>query len=816
MMTYYSHKEKELHEHIKGVMNKASNRTPSKIVEVAALFHDIGKINPHFQNKLIRGQNSGYSSHSYLSVAALCSFVTKNIHFVENRFGTGFERQCYEVSLLIAKHHGNLPDLNNGIFRIKELKLLQDFLLENQELPISEYLTQHFSQFENHTPFSLHDKGILRSLKILNTAYSSIRKGIDKHLEFFLDIQYNFSCLIESDKRDASNNQEYKSLRAKDANLHFSKALTNCINSFASTTPINKVRTEIRNEALKNLQVKLGSDNTRVFSLTAPTGSGKTMMLLSLASEIQGHNPEHKIIYALPFLSIIDQVTQICTKIIGEGEDSVLSIDSRSENYEVKELIEYSDIDGISYPEKVEQLSKLVFSSLTFDHYFIVTTFVQLFETLVSNENKTLLKLPNFAKSIILIDEIQALPPRLYTFFIALLDELCKRIDSYVIVSSATMPYLAVDEDDNARKLFYRYPKSEELEKRELLEVPKYFANPVFNRYTINRINDNNFTLDKLASHILSSEQSCLVILNTIQDTKDLFSHMLNEKNISGDMMMLLNTHFHLLDRKDKIQKSQKILQEGKKVILISTQLIEAGVDIDFPVVYRDMCPLPNIIQSAGRCNRNGMINKGKVFFFDLLNKHGKRSCELIYRDKASKEFLEFSRNAFLGVLNEEQLFNIQSKFFKEEIADKLSVGKHFQTGLNDSSESLDLVSCIANAQFETLGQFRLIDKKVFGEEYRYYIPECNDSEFEKLDELSSQLIKCNDKSKSRLLKLKVESQIKSMSERIVSINLNSNNKSFRPPSSEAIFGIRKLIKHDDFYSSVNGLILDPQTDFIL
>src|SRR5690606_15150758 len=151
----------------------------------------------------------------------------------------------------------------------------------------------------------------------------------------------------------------------------------------------------------------------------------------------------------------------------------------------------------------------------------------------------------------------------------------------------------------------------------ELLEPTKYFENNVFNRYVVNVI-DEDLSIESLAERILQEDSSVLVILNTIQDTKDLYEELSELSDV-----YLLNTHFTPEDRLDKIEEVKKLLS-NKKVILISTQLIEAGVDIDFPTVYRDLCPLPSLIQSAGRCNRNKKIDLGNVNLIRLKNRKGK------------------------------------------------------------------------------------------------------------------------------------------------------------------------------------------------
>ena len=180
-------------------------------------------------------------------------------------------------------------------------------------------------------------------------------------------------------------------------------------------------------------------------------------------------------------------------------------------------------------------------------------------------------------------------------------------------------------------------------------------------------------------------------------------------KNLSNNYdkkeCVLLNTHFTLKDRRRKIWLCKRRLKQGEKIILISTQLIEAGVDIDFPNVYRDFCPLPSLIQAAGRCNRNGeLTNKdgnlqfGDVFFFALQKESGKFSSELIYRDEA-KNFLKYCRDNLPETTTESEFYKIQKDFFKTEIGEYLKFGVHNQFG-----EELDFVKLINKAAFETSG----------------------------------------------------------------------------------------------------------------
>jgi CRISPR-associated endonuclease/helicase Cas3 len=796
---YKSHPDKLLFDHLTSVAEKACMRWNSKIVEVISFFHDLGKINPNFQNKL-QGKETGYSNHAYLSAVTWMIFCAKNPEIVKKWKDINKE-DIFAIATIIAKHHGNLTDMNKGFFLEEPRDELKFFLFSKPEIPISEFL--QFLIIHKDFVFDLSNLEADYYFNRTQTLfYARLKTKIQNPLYFFHNTQFGFACLIEADKRDAGDSNDYQRLIiGNQLREIYGQRLHEELNQYKKDSALNCLRTEMRNEALESIKSKL-ENGERVFTLTSPTGSGKTMMLLALANEIIRRNPEHDLLYALPFLSITEQVEAIAKKVF--GENLVLRVDSKSENKELQKLLEESDNE----PEKIQELLCRVFSNETFDHPFIITTFVRFFETLVSNRNSELLKLPNFSKRIFLIDEVQALPPRLYIFFAALLDEFCIRFDSYAILSTATMPYFEIDAktDDriSARNLFKNYPKYGEAKNRELLNAKAHFSNDIFNRYTIKHIDNDTFIIDDLVDEIRLQDKSCLIILNTIQDTKDLYEKF----QYQPDIYILLNTHFHLEDRKAKIKYCKEKLEAGERVVLISTQLIEAGVDIDFPVLYRDLCPLPSLIQSAGRCNRNGSSEKGKVYFFELRNKsQNKLRADLIYRDEVGKEFLSFCKENIIGEIFEKDLFGIQEKFFKEKVGG-LNIGWHFQTGLNNGDNKIEMVECIQNSRFETLGQFKLIDKKVFGEEYRYYVPkDDNDSSFEELMEFQEQVHGRKPFKESKILQLKLEMQLRSMSERVVTVRLSDSQKSLAPQASEEVFGIKKLTQ-ENAYSVKKGIVL--------
>lgn len=492
--------------------------------------------------------------------------------------------------------------------------------------------------------------------------------------------------------------------------------------------------------------------------------AGKTYTLLSLASAIQNHRPDFGILYALPFLSITEQVEDICRWRIENDKEQglvkeILSVNSKAINDRIQRA--QADLDNRQDEENLKRLLEEDFLGNTFDHPFVITTFVQLFETLVSNRNSTLLKLPNFARRIFLIDEVQALPPRLYIFFAAWLEAFCHKYDAYAILSTATMPHFSIKAksfiaDDMNPALLFKDSK----EPFSILNARQFFTEDVFNRYRIILLSEGPFKMDQLAEHVRSQQESCLIILNTIKDTKELFCCLDGEPNL-----YLLNTHFTPADRRKKIKIIKNHLENKEKVTLVSTQLIEAGVDIDFPIVYRDLCPLPSLIQSAGRCNRNKKLPYGQVYFFHLTKDNGKSSANLIYRNEA-KRFLEFCKQHIQDNTQEKDLYDIQAAFF-QSIANDLSIG--------EVEEGFNLIECVNNAQFKKLGQFKLIDEKRFGNEFQYYIPKNDkDREYNKAVEIMQLMFAEKEKGYKYVKRYAIElnQQLKKLADRMITIRV--------------------------------------------
>ena len=507
-------------------------------------------------------------------------------------------------------------------------------------------------------------------------------------------------------------------------------------------------------------------------------------------------------------------VEDICLNIFQENAEFVTRLDSRSQDPQLEQLLE----DAEEQPEKNSELLQRSFSRDTWDAGFIITTFVQMFETLLSNRNATLLRLPNFGKCIFLLDEIQALPPRLYVFFAAYLQAFCEKYDCYAIFSTATMPNLRLpDTNIEATHLFLscKTPTA-------LLDFAPYYSAEPFDRYIVSRADEMhpNFSLHELADHIKANCSSCLVVLNTIEDSRRLYEILCPDKQCQN--VLLLNTHFTLEDRRAKIAICKQRLDDKQPVILVSTQLIEAGVDIDFPVVYRDLCPLPSLIQSAGRCNRNKYADVGYVYFFELHGDNGKPRAELIYRDRADRWILEFVRERIQGSIPERDLLQVQMDYF-ERINTNLAIGDH--PLLVGKERKLDnLISRINEFAFEIVGSFRLIDEQTFGEEYRYYVASGeNDTAWQDLKKRRGEFAQAISQAEqsgerlsyaeSRRYQIAIEEQLRRMSARVVQVRVHNNSEPIPVVKTsrgepEVICGLRNLVAPERDYSFHIGIDL--------
>jgi CRISPR-associated endonuclease/helicase Cas3 len=353
--------------------------------------------------------------------------------------------------------------------------------------------------------------------------------------------------------------------------------------------------------------------------------------------------------------------------------------------------------------------------------------------------------------------------------------------------------------DHDLENFFGRYQSPHE---HELLST-EHFGDPLFDRYEVTSAGDGFTSKDELADMVQAEDESVLVILNTIQDTHDLFELL---RHNSDAEVILLNTHFIPADRRCKIKRCQ---EADGRVILISTQLIEAGVDISFQVLYRDVCPVPSVVQAAGRCNRNGESEhgKGRVVLFKLGDGQ-KARADYVYGGNNAK-FLSYSKRELLGShFTEPEMLNVQRQFFDTEIQEKTKFGVHYSGLYDDGGNELDFVKRMKQAAFAEIGKFQLIDHE-HGEQYSFYVPENGeDSQFDQLKRLQQELIEVpfNEHDTRRAKYQQLQDHLRRMGDRIVQVRISEYDEETSPPAMtiDQCFGIRLL--RPDLYDRREGL----------
>lgn len=383
------------------------------------------------------------------------------------------------------------------------------------------------------------------------------------------------------------------------------------------------------------------------FTLTSPTGTGKTLAMLAFALEHIRNNQNNRIIVVLPYLNLIDQTVDIYRKIF---KDSGIVYEDHSMAHENRES------DGNFYVER-------------WNSPVIITTTVRFFEALFENSAPDCRKLHHIANSVILFDEAQSMPPSLAAPTLSALAYLCDRFGSTVVFSTATQPaFEFMKGSDN------------ELEKwkpEEIIPNSKSFYNKC-RRVNVEWRIDRQTSFDKIAEEA-SAVRQCCIIVNNKRHALEMFNKL---KKYDLDEVYHISTNMCPAHRIDVLNEIKQRLEQDLPCHVVSTQCIEAGVDLDFSKLFRSIAPLDAIIQAAGRCNRKGNPDMGSVVVFIPENDG--------IRDYPSATYQEFTTNVILMLHENNGFLDIYStetinQYYKNCFKDK--EGKH---ALLDAIESLD------------------------------------------------------------------------------------------------------------------------------
>jgi len=538
---------------------------------LAGLWHDVGKYQDEFQRRL-RGESV---SVEHAGVGARLAF--------EQDQGKGLA-----LAFAIAGHHGGLMNLQTTD---TETTHLVERLRKNERL---------LTGCRRDVPTWIMDCRIPDFPEFLES-YGSIRDREKDTLRLRTElwVRFLFSCLIDADRLDtatvgAAEQKGRCSDYASIAELHcrcddFIDRLAESLPSERKDHPVNLARADILHQCRQAATRPPG-----VFTLTVPTGGGKTLSGMSFALNHAKIHGLHRIIIVIPYTSIIEQNAAIYRECL--GKESVLE--------------HHSNLDPEKEREQIgtELMQRHQLAAENWDVPVIVTTSVQFFESLFASQPSKARKLHNIARSVIILDEVQTLPPGLLNPILDVLNQLATHYGCSVVLSTATPPALA------ARERFEQGLTNV----HPIISDAKVLADAL-QRVAIEWPQDGDGPLDlpELASQ-LAQQERVLCVVHRRRDARELAQLLAGQ---TGEHVFHLSALMCPAHRLKVIGDIRQRLDTGGPCRVVSTQLIEAGVDLDFPVVYRALGGLDSIVQVAGRCNREGWLACGRVVLFRSVSK---------------------------------------------------------------------------------------------------------------------------------------------------------------------------------------------------
>lgn len=604
------------------------------IIKIICMCHDFGKASSFFQKYLNEEYAGELKNHGEISAYFTYYMLPDKWKLI------GF--------MCVKKHHGNLNP-NKDFFKAgnKEnlIKIAEDIEKNIDEL--NAIYGKDISEF-----FKLIKEGKLFKevqMEFLLDRRKELKNKTTKDiLEEFIWIQYIWSLLLTGDKTQLIRGEAYRNKNSIKENFTFNykeKVRTELLKKYPEIkdTLLFKIRNNIYEEVIESVN-NLDLQRDRILSINVPTGTGKTIAvygaaftLLERINKERGNNILPSIIYNIPFMSVIDQNYDVLLDILKENdvktyEDLILKHHSMSLlNYKADEEKEYRNFDARFCVENWQST-------------IITTTFVQLFNTIFqSGINSIIHRFHKLAGSIIILDEVQAVPPKYYRIIEKIFEILCEKFNTYIITVTATKP------------LF--------LEGEELVKSKDEIFHSM-NRITLEIHTEKPIYLSEFFDIVLqdiedNEDKSFLIVLNTVKSSLQILEWL----EECDREILYLSTEIHPTRRLEIIKEVKK---SNKKYVLVSTQLIEAGVDLDFDIVYRDISTMDSINQTAGRANRNAIKGKGVVKLYTLKNENhnDKKYSRYIYSDAlldATEQILEGKY-----VINENEIGAINEQYFKK------------------------------------------------------------------------------------------------------------------------------------------------------
>ena len=547
-----------LETHLQDVAEIANNFgrhfSSSEWARLAGLWHDLGKYRPAFQKHIKK--SSGYDPNASISSEydANKNHASTGAMYAVKSMEKPFGRA---LAYMIAGHHAGLPDYTHAEARGRSLdEALQD---------------KHFLQeaLNEHIPNRLLTGAVPKTLLPMSS-FDDIHCWI----------RMVFSALVDADFLDTEAFMQPDRAKARVACHHDMSTLLEHFNAYMSkltantrSGSVNKMRDEVLHQARNKACGVPG-----IYTMSVPTGGGKTLSSLAFALEHACLRDKRRVIYAIPYTSIIEQTANIFKNVFALLDDVVLEHHSNVE------------------PEEKQEITTTRLAAENWDIPVVVTTTVQLFESLFAAKPSRCRKLHNLVNSVIVLDETQLLPPGNLNPIRHMIELLAKHYGVTFLLTTATPTPTAGFDDAFGKQLLKGIGSS------EIVDHPqRYYQQLRRVEYKIPEDFYCRQSWDEIAEKI-REHTTVLAIVNKRDDARALFT-ALNDENAFHLSALMCPIHRHRV-----ISRIKERLNTGRAVRVISTQLVEAGVDFDFPIVFRAVSGIDSIIQAAGRCNREGKL----------------------------------------------------------------------------------------------------------------------------------------------------------------------------------------------------------------
>lgn len=655
--TYYAHSENKagqrhlLKEHLSGVAEKAQAYLQDWHAaegHLAGLLHDLGKYGDLFQKRL-DGKEKGVDHWSQGAGLALKTY------------------QSLAAAWAIQGHH-------IGLQRLETIKSCADLEKLSQNHPLNLRLSaKDFSVLADR----LKEDG-LDAKKPASPIFTKKPQG---RVDQMLDVRRLFSALVDADFIDTAahfdGDQSGKQYRKPGQPLQAEKALSILkeeLEKLASQSKSAESLNEIRN-ALKQSCLKQAQQKTGLFTLTAPTGSGKTLAMLAFALRHALQNKLERVIMVIPYLTIIEQTASIYQNLFEPafGPEYVLEHHSMADFGKEEET---EDSEGKSEENKLLRRKRLLAEN--WDAPIIVSTSVQCLHSLFSNRSSSCRKIHRLANAVILFDEVQTLPVSLAIPTLGALSHIATHWNSSVVFSTATQPAFSHLHDNVLKHATAGWSP------QEIAKLPEESSKKLSRvRYSWNL--EHPLSWQDLAEQMTQKPQA-LTIVNLKRHAKELFETLrqpfdqAQETSPSRGKFFHLSTNLCPAHRTAVLNQVRDRLQQNSECFLVATQCVEAGVDIDFPEVWRALAPLDAIIQAGGRCNREGKLASGTIHIF-LPEEN--QYPEEAYKQAASVTQLHVKRYGENFDLYDPQVIQ---RYYKElyDVADIKNQNKSLQNAIKE------------------------------------------------------------------------------------------------------------------------------------